>query len=178
MKKTEQAPRRGWILRDEDKGEVSMICGTKATIADLLPYVSDRLAQGLRYLAETDFRTVADGKYELDGDKLYATVAHYTTEPKDAKKPESHNRYIDIQYLGAGTEKLYYTAKTDASRVVEDYSADRDLLFYADAGERDSVTLGDGIFAILFPWELHRPGCHAVHGGCEVQKVVVKVRMD
>ncbi|MGI6263435.1 MAG: YhcH/YjgK/YiaL family protein [Succiniclasticum sp.] len=155
-----------------------MICGTKATIKELLPYVSDRLAQGLRYIAETDFSAVADGKYVLDGDKLYATVAHYTTEPKEAKKPESHNRYIDIQYLGTGTEKLYYAPKTDTCKVVEDHSADRDVLFYEDAKERDSVTLGNGVFAILFPWEMHRPGCHAIHGGCEVQKVVVKVLAD
>ena len=99
----------------------------------------------------------------------------YTTEPKDSKKPESHNAYIDVQYLGEGTEKIYYTAKADTHKVIEDYAAERDLLFYADAGEKDSVTLGDGVFAIFFPWELHRPGCHALHAGCAVQKIVVKV---
>ncbi|MER2061282.1 MAG: YhcH/YjgK/YiaL family protein, partial [Niallia sp.] len=89
--------------------------------------------------------------------------------------PESHNAYIDVQYLGEGTEKIYYTAKSDALKVVEDYAEERDLLFYEDAKEKDSVTLGDGVFAIFFPWELHRPGCHAVHGGSAVQKIVVKV---
>ena len=33
----------------------------------------------------------------------------------------------------------------------------------------------EAVFAVFFPWELHRPGCHAVHGGCNVQKIVVKV---
>jgi len=152
-----------------------MITGSKKDIAKLLPYVSARLGTALRYIAETDFSKVENGEYHLDGDKVFARVNRYATEPKDSKKPESHNAYIDVQYLGEGTEKIYYAAKSDAHKVIEDYAAERDLLFYEDAKEKDSVTLGDGVFAIFFPWELHRPGCHAVHGGCAVQKIVVKV---
>ena len=152
-----------------------MIACNKKDIAKLLPYVSERLGKALRYIAETYFAKVENGKYDLDGDKVFAQVNRYATEAKDSKKPESHIAYIDVQYLGEGTEKIYYTARSDTHKVTEDYAKDRDLLFYADAGEKDSVTLGDGIFAVFFPWELHRPGCHAVHGGCNVQKIVVKV---
>ena len=152
-----------------------MICGTKADIEKLIPYVSDELAAALRYIAKTDFSKLADGEYPIDGDKVFARLSHYTTEPKEAKKPESHNQYIDVQYLAEGTEKIYYTAKDADKKVIEDYAADKDLLFYADAGEKDAVTLGSGVFAVFFPGELHRPGCHAVHGGCAVQKIVVKV---
>ena len=152
-----------------------MITGNKKDIARLLPYVPARLGMALQYIAETDFTKVENGEYHLDGDRVFARINRYTTEAKDSKKPESHNAYIDVQYLGEGTEKIYYTAKTEKHKVVEDYAVDRDLLFYADAGEKDSVTLGDGIFAIFFPWELHRPGCHAVHEGSAVQQIVVKV---
>ncbi len=152
-----------------------MITGNKEDIAKLLPYVSGRLGTALRYIAETDFTKVENGKYHLDGDKVFVQVNRYATEAKDSKKPESHNAYIDVQYLGEGTEKIYYTAKSDTHQVIEDYAKDRDLLFYADAGEKDCVTLGDGVFAVFFPWELHRPGCNAVEGGCNVQKIVVKV---
>ena len=152
-----------------------MISGNKKDILKLLPYVSARLGMALQYIAETDFTKVENGEYRLDGDKVFVRVDRYATGPKAGKKPESHNAYIDVQYLGEGTEKIYYTAKTDAHTVIEDYAADRDLLFYADAGEKDSVTLGDGVFAVFFPWELHRPGCHAVKEGCNVQKIVVKV---
>ena len=152
-----------------------MITGNKKDITKLLPYVSARLGMALQYIAETDFSKVENGEYYLDGDKVFARVNRYTTEPKDCKKPESHNAYIDVQYLGEGTEKIYYIAKSAEHKVIEDYAADRDLLFYADAKEKDSVTMGDGVFAIFFPWELHRPGCDAVLGGCAVQKIVVKV---
>ena len=152
-----------------------MITGNKKDIARLLPYMSARLRTALQYIAETDFTKVENGEYRLDGDKVFARVNRYVTEARECKKPESHNAYIDVQYLGEGTEKIYYAAKSDAHKVIEDYAADRDLLFYADAKEKDSVTMGDGVFAIFFPWELHRPGCDAVRGRCAVQKIVVKV---
>ena len=152
-----------------------MITGNKKDIARLLPYMSARLRTALQYIAETDFTKVENGEYRLDGDKVFARVNRYVTEARECKKPESHNAYIDVQYLGEGTEKIYYAAKSDTLKVVEDYAKERDLLFYDDAGEKDSVTLGDGVFAIFFPWELHRPGCHAAHEGCNVQKIVVKV---
>ena len=152
-----------------------MITGNKKDIAKFLPYVSERLRTALQYIAETDFTKVENGEYHLDGDKVFVRVDCYTTEVKENKKPESHNAYIDVQYLGEGTEIIYYTAKSETNKVIEDYAAERDLLFYEDAKEKDCVTLGDGVYAIFFPWELHRPGCHAVHGGCAVQKIVVKV---
>lgn len=152
-----------------------MITGRKQEIAAFLPYLSPRLGQALRYIAETDFSKVENGEYPIDGDRVFVRVSRYITEPKDHKKPESHLKYIDVQYLAEGTEKIYYTAKTGAHTVTEDQGAEKDLLFYAETGEKDSVTLGDGVFAIFFPWELHRPGCHALHGGSPVQKIVVKV---
>ena len=152
-----------------------MITVNKKDIEKLMPYVSERLRTALQYIAETDFTKVENGEYHLDGDKVFARVNRYATEPKESKKPESHNAYIDVQYLGEGKEKIYYAAKSDVHKVIEDYAEERDLLFYEDAREKDGVTLGDGVFAIFFPWELHRPGCHAVHGGSAVQKIVVKV---
>ncbi len=99
-----------------------MITGNKKDIAKLLPYVSQRLGTALQYIAETDFTNVKNGEYHLDGEKVFARVDRYTTEPKDSKKPESHNAYIDVQYLGEGTEKIYYTAKADTHKIIEDYA--------------------------------------------------------
>lgn len=155
-----------------------MITGTKADIEKFLPYVSARLKAALQYIADTDFTKVAEGEYPIEGKNVYVRVSRYTTEPKANKKPESHNAYIDVQYLGEGTEKIYYTARNATHKVIEDYAEEKDLLFYEEAGEKDSVTLGNGVFAVFFPWELHRPGCHAVHGGTAVQKIVVKVLAD
>ncbi len=154
-----------------------MIFGHKADIEKVLPYVSEDLQKALKYLAVTDFGKVPDGRYELDGDKMYANVENYTTADRSTKKPEAHNKYIDVQYLGKGTEKIYFAPRTDKVKVVEDYAKERDLLFFENIEEKDAVVLNGGDFAVLFPWELHRPGCNAGSTASAVQKVVVKIAL-
>lgn len=152
-----------------------MIFGHKNDIEKLLPYVSEDLRKALEYLAATDFSKVADGRYVLDGEKMYANVENYTTADRSTKKPEAHNKYIDVQYLGKGTEKIYFAPRTDDVKVVEDYAEERDLLFFENIEEKDYVVLNAGDFAVLFPWELHRPGCNAENEPSVVQKIVVKI---
>lgn len=152
-----------------------MIFGHKNDIEKLLPYVSEDLRKALEYLAATDFSKVADGRYVLDGEKMYANVENYTTADRSTKKPEAHNKYIDAQYLGKGTEKIYFAPRTADVKVVEDYAEERDLLFFENIEEKDYVVLNAGDFAVLFPWELHRPGCNAENEPSAVQKIVVKI---
>ena len=152
-----------------------MIFGHKNDIEKLLPYVSEDLRNALEYLAATDFSKVADGRYVLDGEKMYANVENYTTADRSTKKPEAHNKYIDEQYLGKGTEKIYFAPRTADVKVVEDYAEERDLLFFENIEEKDYVVLNAGDFAVLFPWELHRPGCNAENEPSAVQKIVVKI---
>lgn len=152
-----------------------MIFGHKNDIEKLLPYVSEDLRKALEYLAATDFSKVADGRYVLDGEKMYANVENYTTADRSTKKPEVHNKYIDVQYLGKGTEKIYFAQRTADVKVVEDYAEERDLLFFENIEEKDYVVLNAGDFAVLFPWELHRPGCNAENEPSAVQKIVVKI---
>lgn len=152
-----------------------MIFGHKNDIEKLLPYVGEDLRKALEYLAATDFSKVADGRYVLDGEKMYANVENYTTADRSTKKPEAHNKYIDVQYLGKGTEKIYFAPRTADVKVVEDYAEERDLLFFENIEEKDYVVLNAGDFAVLFPWELHRPGCNAENDPSAVQKIVVKI---
>lgn len=153
-----------------------MITGNKKDIAKVLPFVSADLQKALQYIAATDFSEVANGEYELDGRNIFARVNTYETEAKELKKPESHNLYIDVQFLGYGQETIWYCPKDEKQVIVEDRAANDDLIFYEDAGEKDCVNLQAGDFAIFFPWELHRPGCSSAAEPEKVQKIVVKVK--
>ena len=113
-----------------------MIFGHKNDIEKLLPYVSEDLRKALEYLAAADFSKVADCRYVLDGEKMYANVENYTTADRSTKKPEAHNKYIDVQYLGKGTEKIYFAPRTADVKVVEDYAEERDLLFFENIEEK------------------------------------------
>jgi YhcH/YjgK/YiaL family protein len=112
------------------------------------------IALGLAYLRGFDPDT-PDGRYELDGDDLFALVQTYDTAPATEKRFEAHRRYLDIQHVSAGTD---------------------DIVFFQEPGVSSSFLLRAGDFAIFHPGDAHKPGCMA-GGKTQVKKVVVKVRL-
>lgn len=151
-----------------------MLSGNVKDIENIMPYLEERLKKALEYIQKTDFSVVENGEYEIDGRNIFVRINTYETEAKETKRPESHNKYIDVQFLGYGTEAIWYISKNEEQKIVEDRAESDDLLFYEDAGEKNCVALGAGDFAVFFPWELHRPGC-MIEGPEKVQKIVVKV---
>ncbi|MDT8903744.1 YhcH/YjgK/YiaL family protein [Anaeroselena agilis] len=135
------------------------------------------LRTGLEYLATTDFSNVAAGKYELAGSDSYASVSEYTTDARENKKLEAHVKYADIQYIISGEETIGFDVLTDALAVKEDKLAEKDVIFYHAVPNETELKLTAGMYAIFFPWDVHRPGCASGAPG-PVRKVVVKVRMD
>ena len=43
------------------------------------------LIKGLEYIKRTDFSRMNNGKYEIDGTKIYAMVQEYRTAPKNSR---------------------------------------------------------------------------------------------
>ena len=132
------------------------------------------LRQTLQYLRDTDFAGWEPGKYPLDGDKLFLLVQEGTTEPFDLRKPESHERYIDIQYLLAGQERFGVAFRTGAEAMTENSLAERDIAFYATVYDENQVVLQPGMYAVFFPTDIHRPLCMADKPEA-IRKVVVKM---
>lgn len=114
------------------------------------------------------------GRYDLDGDKVYALVQQYETKPQSAGKWEAHRKYIDVQYVAAGIERIGW-ANIHRLKLSEPYDDSRDVAFYK--GEGDFVTVPAGWFVILFPEDAHMP-CTALDKPAPVTKVVVKVRVS
>ncbi len=106
---------------------------------------------------------------------MFARVNTYETEPMEQRRPEKHNQYIDVQYIAAGCETVWYTPLTPDCAEIENRAEKDDVIFYAPAGEKNCAVLNAGDFAIFFPWELHRPNC-ACGAPCHVQMIVVKVK--
>ncbi len=153
-----------------------MLHGTKENIEKHLPYLSDELQKALRFLAETDCASLASGDYPIDGADIIAKVSTYLTEPKEDRKPERHDVYIDVHYLAKGREAIWYKDCPAGLAPVEDYAKEKDLLFYPPAAETNVVLAEEGDWVVFFPWELHRPNCFYGDRAEEVKKVVVKVR--
>ncbi len=133
------------------------------------------LHKGLMYLNNTDFSKVENGKNNIDGDNMIAIVSEYLPDIKENRQAETHQKYIDIQYLVSGEEFIGVACSADGVPEPEGYLAEKDATFYASVNNEIEIKLLAGMYVVFFPWDIHRPGCISQAGG-KVRKVVLKVR--
>ena len=133
--------------------------------------LAPRLSTALAYLRDTNFAGMELGRYDIDGDDIYAMVQAYTTKDVSKGLWEAHRRYIDVQYVAGGNERMGYANLGDLT-VSREYEDKDDCLVLQ--GEGNFLTMPAGTFIILGPQDAHMPQI-AVGKPCEVSKVVVKV---
>ena len=131
----------------------------------------------LDYLASTDFDKIDAGRYPIKGDLIYAQVLDLETKDKSAILPEVHRKYLDVQYLHAGKERMGVTPDLGDNPIAQDYDAERDILFYTDVQNEVELIMRPGNFAVFFPEDIHRPGC-ADGQAAKIRKIVVKVAVS
>jgi biofilm protein TabA len=137
--------------------------------------LGSRVGEALEYLATTDFVKMPDGKYELDGPRMFAIVQRYRPKPLAEIVWESHRKYIDVQYVVQGAERMGYVPLSERMTVKKDYDPERDIVFYDVQG--DLFIVPERSFVVFAPQDVHAPGLavdRPVSSG-EVLKVVVKV---
>ncbi len=117
------------------------------------------------------------GKCEIDGDNIWANIQEYHTKPLQEGKLEAHRRYIDIQFIIKGEEKL---GCLNIAQTLEDtpYSAEDDLEFLkAKEGENiNFIKAKEGDFLIFFGHDAHMP-CICTDVPKYLKKAVVKIRV-
>ncbi len=138
--------------------------------------LSPALQKGLLYLTNTDLSTLAVGRHDIEGDAIFALVSEYETEPKEARRPEAHQKYIDIQYVAEGEEKIGCSLLSAEYEVIQDELALKDLIFYKEVKQEVDMLLKPGIYAVLFPNDVHRPCC-MIGTAAKVKKVVIKIAL-
>jgi biofilm protein TabA len=130
--------------------------------------------KGLAYIRSTDFSTMAPGKYEIESDLMFAMVQGPTTKSWDQQRPESHETYVDIQYLIEGKELIRVAVLTAEAVVSEDAFASRDVAFYEKTAAESSIHMYPGAFTVFYPSDIHRPCC-SVEQDQAIKKVVLKI---
>jgi YhcH/YjgK/YiaL family protein len=133
------------------------------------------LDEGLEALARLAADPPADGRHELAGPSLYASLSTYSIKSPREKLFEAHRRFIDIQVVLSGRETLYW-APLSSLETREQYSESGDIAFYAGPAGC-AVPLQPGWFVVLFPQDAHMPGCllEPAQSASQVRKLVVKV---
>lgn len=155
-----------------------MIIGTLLNIKEEIGLYPPGIQVGLNFLLETDLSSLPLGEHEIQGKEIYAKITEYETEPKERRRPESHKKYVDIQYICSGEEMIGSAPIVEIGEISEDCLSERDILFYKSVGSETQVILTQGMFAVYFPWDVHRPNCNASEQATKIRKILVKVRMD
>ena len=135
--------------------------------------MEDRYAKAIDWLKSQNLAELENGKYEIDGKKVFANVMSYTTLPWEEAKYEAHENYTDIQYVIAGRETLTY-APVGELTVKVPYNPEKDVVFFDNSNPGLKVVAKAGEFLIFNPWDGHKPKAMAGEP-CEVKKVVVKI---
>jgi YhcH/YjgK/YiaL family protein len=125
------------------------------------------------FLKNTDLNKIAKGKYPIDGENVYASVTADSSKNFDKTNWESHRKYIDIQYVINGEEKIGVYPVSKAT-VTKEYDDKKDAANYSADGKLYSAT--PGTFFIFFPSDAHRPNI-TPGGNKVVKKIVIKVRV-
>ena len=139
--------------------------------ASLYYGISEKIATALKYLENTDLSEFKNGKYEIEGDDIFVIVQDYHTKPLSEGKFEAHRKYIDIQYIIKGTEKMGYTNVHKLKSATE-YDETKDIIFFE--GDGDLVAVDEGFFAIFAPEDAHMPGIESKTSEY-VKKAVIKI---
>lgn len=144
--------------------------------AEKYDYLGDRFQRAFRFLRETNFDDLSEGKIEIDGENIFAEVQEYVTKPEKECRFESHKKYFDIQYMAEGEE---YFGFIPLGELKEDtgYNAECDLEFYKFPEVNGRLHLKKGDFAVVSPDDGHQPRCIG-KAPCKVKKIVVKVKVD
>lgn len=125
------------------------------------------------YLRDTDLETLAIGEHEILGREVYAIVSEYEPKEEADCNFEAHRKYIDLQYLIRGEEKMGVTLM-DKVVPIGEYDEQKDIIFFSpDAPAIYEVATPD-VFYLFFPENVHRPSIKNKEDS-RVKKIVVKI---
>lgn len=92
--------RHTWTEANEKGGERMIFSSIHA--GDDLSKYPEAIARAIRYASTTDFSQMEDGRYPIDGDRMFVQLFHLTSKQLEETKPELHEKYVDVQYWLTG----------------------------------------------------------------------------
>lgn len=130
-------------------------------------------AKAIEFVMRPDLHELPVARYEIDGDRVYAMVAREPGRRKEDALLETHERYIDIQLVLAGSDEMGWKPKSSCQQPAGEYDQKDDMQFFADEPVV-WLPVGPGVFVIFFPADAHLP---LISSG-QIHKVVVKVAVE
>ena len=151
-----------------------MICSDLKNAESKLPGLP-AFEKALEFLRRKDLPALPDGKYEIDGERIFAMVQRYETIAPAEPKFEAHRKYIDLQFVASGSEIIGW-APLEKMAVTEAYDEEKEACFgLVPRGSWTPLRLEAGQLAVLYPEDAHAPRL-AAGLPAPVLKIVVKIQ--
>lgn len=126
-----------------------------------------------KFLKSHDLDTMAVGRYEIEGDAIYASVSEGEGREPENAPLEAHDSYIDIQILISGDETMGWKDRSACNDTDVEYNAEKDIVFFDNDTPDVYFTLNPKHMVVFFPHDAHAP----MIGAGVIRKMVVKVRV-
>lgn len=134
---------------------------------------SGEFAKAFAFLKRPDLADLPPGRHEIDGDRVFALLSRGPGRKRHGARLEVHERYIDIQYVIAGSDEMGWKPMAGCGAPAGPYDPEKDIRFFFD-GPDAWFEVRAGAFAVFFPEDAHLP---LVSDGV-VHKAVVKVAVS
>ncbi len=110
-----------------------------------------------------------EGKYDISRG-IYAVIQKCEPKIKKEQLLETHKKYVDLQYVISGKEKIGWKFLDKSFKICKKYNPKQDIAFFSNRPDT-YIRLKKGEFAIFFPEDAHAPLC------CDntVKKCIVKI---
>ena len=142
-------------------------------IHHLQSWLPEELRQAIIHLMANVTDATPEGKYDIDGNRLFYMISENMTEPFADRRAEYHARYLDIQVVLKGQEGMAFSTQP-AGEPDTDWLADKDIAFLPEGVQEKMVVMSEGDFVVFYPGEVHKPLC-AVGQPAKVRKAVIKL---
>lgn len=126
--------------------------------------------KAFEFLSRPDIKNLPNEKYEIDGDRIFAIVSRGPGRGRDGSLLETHEKYIDIQFVLEGLDEMGWKPKSSCRNPSTDYIQKDDVQLFTDSPDV-WLPCTSNTFAIFFPKDAHMP---AISSG-EIHKVIIKV---
>lgn len=124
----------------------------------------------LNFLNAVSIKDLPTGRHEVNENGVFAGIDEYKTKEVSRGFIEFHKKYIDIQIVLRGKEKVGLCNKDMAREL--DFNEEKD--FGKLEGDLDFITLKENYFVVFFPHDGHMPQLMD-ESPASVKKMVIKV---
>ena len=141
--------------------------------AERYEHLHPAFGQAFAFLRRPDLAELPAGRYEIDGARLFCSISKGPGRPREEAPLEAHRKYIDIQYVIAGSEVMGWKQTAECRLVRAAYDPAEDIGLFAD----EPATWNEvppGWFVIFFPEDAHAP----LVGTGEIHKAVLKIAVE